>query len=184
MVEKREFSLVLKGQDRTGKSIGALITGMTEKEQKAFIAQIIHLGAAMKPFNEMTALVSEQPEEEFIAPVVEYFADMENADLSDAVKIVNGAFNDIKVTPALLNLARRGVKTGFISPIVECASELAQAMNADLSEAAKTVEDVLSNTKKALKTSPLTFAALANQMRKSKRAAKKLNRAMKQLSAA
>lgn len=57
-------------------------------------------------------------------------------------------FNDIKVLHAQLDLMQRGVKTEFIKPITAYASDFAQAMNADLPEAAKTIEGILFSTQK------------------------------------
>lgn len=57
-------------------------------------------------------------------------------------------FNDIKVLHAQLDLMQRGVKTEFIKPITQYAGDFAQAMNADLPEAAKTIEGILFSTQK------------------------------------
>ena len=57
-------------------------------------------------------------------------------------------FNDLQVLEAQLDLAQRGVKKDLIIPIVKVASEYAQAMNAQLPEAAKTIEGILFSTRK------------------------------------
>ena len=57
-------------------------------------------------------------------------------------------FNDLQVLEAQLDLAQRGVKKDLIIPIVQSASEYAQAMNAELPEAAKTIEGILFSTRK------------------------------------
>lgn len=57
-------------------------------------------------------------------------------------------FNDIQVLEAQLDLAQRGVDQRFIRPIVEMAADYAQAMNAQLPEAAKTIEGILFSTGK------------------------------------
>jgi hypothetical protein len=57
-------------------------------------------------------------------------------------------YNDIKVLQAQLDLMQRGVKTEFVAPITEMAADYAQAMNAELPEAAKTIEGILFSTRK------------------------------------
>lgn len=57
-------------------------------------------------------------------------------------------YNDIKVLQAQLDLMQRGVKTEFVGPITEMAADYAQAMNAELPEAAKTIEGILFSTRK------------------------------------
>lgn len=57
-------------------------------------------------------------------------------------------FNDIQVLEAQLDLAQRGVNKDFIRPIVEMASDYAQAMGSQLPEAAKTIEGILFSTGK------------------------------------
>lgn len=61
----------------------------------------------------------------------------------------NSRYNDLQVIEAQLSLAQRGVKLEFVQPIVEAAKEYGQAMNADLPEAAKTIEGILFSTGKA-----------------------------------
>jgi hypothetical protein len=57
-------------------------------------------------------------------------------------------FNDIKVLHAQLDLVQRGVNKEFIMPITEMAADYAQAMGAELPEAAKTIEGILFSTRK------------------------------------
>jgi hypothetical protein len=59
-------------------------------------------------------------------------------------------YNDLQVIEAQLSLAQRGVQLNLIQPIVEAAKEYGQAMNAELPEAAKTIEGILFSTGKVL----------------------------------
>ena len=59
-------------------------------------------------------------------------------------------YNDIQVLEAQLSLVQRGVNKDFVRPIVEVASQYAQAMNASLPEAAKTIEGIIFSTGKSV----------------------------------
>lgn len=59
-------------------------------------------------------------------------------------------YNDLQVIEAQLDLAQRGVQRDFIRPIVDAAMQYGQAMNAELPEAAKTIEGILFSTGKHL----------------------------------